>query len=179
MKIKFIRIIYVVALTMLTFNGLAQSNKEALLNELVVVTGCIDQMNEQKEIIKQQSEASAQQMVNQIMGSFGVKNSEYEKIVKNEIESYLVKTADIFDVDFAIEKYKELIEKEMTEEDIISVINFYKSESGLKFVEANLKITPEWTTAFMKDIEEKILKELNVLANNIKKSVSIAREKNS
>jgi hypothetical protein len=84
---------------------------------------------------------------------------------------FMEKTANLIDTESAVSTYIELISKELSEKEIKKILEFYKSEVGIKYSQTNIKITPEWTKSFMDNINQKLMADIRQFAENLKKII--------
>jgi len=142
-----------------------------MMKEFVKYTGIIEQIEAQKITIAEQSEGTAKSIMSQITSGMGELPAPINDMFQKESIRFMKKTANLIDTESAVSTYIELISKELSEKEIKKILEFYKSEVGIKYTQTNIKITPEWTKSFMDNINQKLMADIRQFAENLKKII--------
>ena len=156
---------FALAFTPLSFSS--DDNTQAL-RHLAKVSGMYEQIDKQKQALKQQSAQAAHQIINQISMQFPHMPQEYNEFSKAQTVILLEGISDLIDTEKAVATYVNLASDKFSNDELQQVIAFYESEAGQNFVKTNTALTGEWTTIMAKDMNQQVMLNLQDFSQKIK-----------
>lgn len=152
---------------MVSMSVKAEEPSSKQLKEFAVAIGMYDQIQEQLMGVKQQGEQAAQQYAQQIVASVPGLPQEFGESIQAEYIEFMHKIDAMFDTEKMVNIYLELISKELSAREIQELTEFYNSELGKKFTEANTAVMKEWALRAMDGFDEKMMAQLEAFGSNL------------
>ncbi len=145
----------------------AQEASQELLAELAKVTGIYEQIEEQQKGLSAQSEQLGMQIGEQLVASLSELPPELKVVFQQEFEKYMQKCSVLIDPEASVNSYVKLISSKLSQQEVESVISFYKSDAGKNYTRANIEIANPWSMSMLEGLDQKVGMAAQELQNNL------------
>ena len=131
--------------------------QNALHHRFLESIGLYDQIDQQLQAIEALGADTARRFASQIVDAFpdGLP-AELEEDMRSEIEIYMGKINGAMNSEVLADTYLNLITTQLSDAEISELSDFYESDIGRKFTDANTAVMGEWATIVQSDAQNKI-----------------------
>lgn len=123
------------------------------LLRLARAAGMYEQIEAQKEALRNQGAGAGKQYIEQISAALPGLPKQFYRDVDAELKVLMDGMAALIDTDKAIKIYAELLAAHLSADEVRSLSEFYESPLGQAYTRANIAIMAAWSEALMRDAE--------------------------